>query len=103
MSNNKIKGRRTLVVNASVDVLTDAAIRALVERENLTYSGALCALVMDAALRDSDLKGAIQTVLYTIVQERIAKEGLEAVQADKLASEILGPWHAEAFFNFSRN
>ena len=103
MSNNKIKGRRTLVVNASVDVLTDAAIRALVERENLTYSGALCALVMDAGLRDAGLKAAVMVVLTEVVEERIAKEGLTVADSERLMGEILGPWHSEVFAHFSRN
>ena len=99
----KIKGRRTIIANASLDVLTDAAIRALVVRENLSYSGAICGLVLGAAMRDPDLKAAVMAVLTEIVQERIQKENLTVADSERLMGEILGPWHSEMFAQFSKN
>ena len=99
----KIRGRRTVSTQVSVDVLADAAIRALVVRENLTYSGALCALVLEAGMRDPGLKAAVMAVLTEIIQERIQKENLTVADSERLMGEILGPWHSEMFAQFSRN
>ena len=79
----KIKGQKVRKVCISIDTVTDAAVKALVEREGVTYSAAFCALATSAALTDNDLIEAMHKVLVGVVSERMASEswhpGLSAI------------------------
>ena len=86
------KRRRTIpmarTVGVSVDVVSDAAIRKLMEVEGLTYSGALCSLVTTSAMADPRLLGAIKRVLAEVVEERLQSQGWHPNLSAMLSREI---------------
>ena len=98
----KIKGRTVIKRPIAVDVVTDAAIRALAERERMSYSAAFGALAVNAALRDAGLKEAIQKVLAELVAERLAAGADPSTLSRDLAREALG-MNADAFMEVSWN
>jgi hypothetical protein len=97
-----IKGRTVVKKNISINVVTDTAIRALAEREGLSYSTAFGALAVNAALRDAGLKEAIQKVLAELVAERLAAGADPSTLSRDLAKEALG-MNADAYMQVSWN
>ena len=89
-SRRRVKGFASVKLAVSVDVLTDAAVRALMEREGLTYSGALCALATSAALQDDELRSAIKQRVEQAVAERVARDGWTPGLSEMLSKELLG-------------
>ena len=87
-----LKQRRSLpkAQNRSVtmDVAADAAVQALQRREGLTYSAALGALVVHAALDDPGLREAIREALAVVVSDRLKVEGYDPDIGEMLAAEI---------------
>ena len=86
----EIKGHKVRKVTVSIDPVTDAAIKGLVEREGVTYSAAICALATSAALTDNDLIEAMHKVLVGVVSERMASEswhpGLSAILTHEITA-----------------
>ena len=97
-----IKGRIVVKKNISINVVTDAAIRALAEREGLSYSASFGALAVNAALRDAGLMEAIQKVLAELVAERLAAGADPSTLSRDIAREALG-LNADAYMQVSLN
>ena len=89
-SRRRVKGLASVKLAVSVDVLTDAAVRALMTRENLNYSQGLCALATRAALKDKELAQVIKQRVEQAVAERVARDGWTPGLGEMLSRELLG-------------
>ena len=89
-SKRRIKGHPAHKVAVSVDPIADAAVRRLMERESLSYSGALCALATHAALGDKDLFEHIKAVVVRpAVKEKMARDGWHPSLSAVVAKELV--------------
>ena len=90
------RGNRAVKVAITVDVVTNAAVKEVMRREDCTYSAAICALATNAALRDPELAQVIRDVVAQAVKERIERDGWTPGLSEMLAQELLGG-NVEAF------
>ena len=89
----RVKGRHTVKNSITVDVVTDAAVKAYAQREGLPFSRAFCALATSAALTDSGLKEVIRDVVAEVVYEQVAIVGDTPEMREAVAQEVLGPFN----------
>ena len=80
----------TKKVTIAVDVVTDAAVTALVAKEGLTYTAAFCALATNAALKDPDLVEAMRKVIAEATTARLERDGYHPGLSGALARELVG-------------
>ena len=83
----QIPGLPTTKVQVSLDVVTVAAVRAMMKRDGVNFSRALSGLATAAAITDPMLMAAIKETLQGVVLERIAARGWHPGLAEKLAKE----------------
>ena len=83
-----IKGQKVSRVTISVDAVTNAAVKALMEREGLSYSAGICALATASAFKDPGLMAAIKVVVQDGVRESLAASGYHAGFSRELAHEL---------------
>ena len=70
----------------TVDTITDAVVKALQEREGLSYSAAICAMTTNTALKDAGLVKVINTIVKGSTEQRLAENGWHGTLA------CLGCW-----------
>ena len=84
-----IRGALVRKVTVSIDAVTDTAIKALCEREGLSFSAAFCALATEAAIRDPQLMSAIKKVVAERVHETMASSGYHPGLTREIARELV--------------
>ena len=84
----QIPGLPTTLVKVSLDVVTMAAVEAMVKRDDVSFSRAFCALATAAAVTDPELMAAIKETLQGVVLERIAERGWHPGLSEELAKEV---------------
>ena len=85
----QIKNQPMRKVMITVDTITDAVVKALQEREGLSFSGALCALATSAALKDPGLIKVINAVVKGSTVQRLAEKGWHPDLSRALAIELV--------------
>ena len=85
----QIPGLPTTKVQVSLDVVTVAAVRAMMKRDGVNFSRALSALAAAAAITDPVLFEAIKEALKNVVLERVAAKGWHSGLAEELAKEMV--------------
>ena len=85
----QIKNQPMRKVMITVDTITDAVVKALQEREGLSFSGALCALATSAALKDPALQKVIYGVVQAATAERLASRGWHPDLSKALAHQLV--------------
>ena len=83
-----VKGTKAIRATVTVDRVTDTAVKALCEREPMSYSAALCALATSAAIQDPGLMAAIKAVIAESVHQTMADGGYHAGLSRELAREL---------------
>ena len=79
--------RRVVV---SVDRVTDAAVKAAMKHDGVTYSAAICGLATATALRHPVLEAAIRDVIKESVADRLEREGWTPGLSRMLSRELTG-------------
>ena len=82
------EGQRVRPVTISVDAVTNAAVKALMEREGLSYSAGICALATASAFKDPGLMAAIKVVVQDSVRDSLAASGFHPGLSRELAREL---------------
>ena len=85
----RVKDTPAHKITIAVDVVANAAVVALMERERLTFSGAICALATSAALRDPGLAQAMKVVLTDAVREKLDRDGWHPGLSATLATALV--------------
>ena len=85
----RMKGRSSRGVAVSVDCVTDIVVKAVMTRENISFSAALCALATHTALRDPDLVAVIRDELTQAVRDRLDSEGWHPGLSAAIARELV--------------
>ena len=85
----QIRGLPAKVVAVSLDVVALAAVNAMVERDDVSFSRAISALVTAAAVTDPTLMAAIRKALQDVVLEKMSKTGWHPGLAEELAKEVV--------------
>ena len=80
------KGRR---VSVHVDHLADVVIQRVAEREGVSYSVALCSMVLHSALPDQELQDLIRTELAEVVKEKMDRMGWHPQLSADIAKEMV--------------
>lgn len=83
-----IKGLPVRKVRISLDVVTASAVDAMVERDGVSFSRALCALATAAAVTDPELMAAIKATMQTVVLKIIAAKGWHPGLSEEIAKEV---------------
>ena len=83
-----IKGQKGSRVTIAVDAVTNAAVKALMEREGLSYSAGICALATASAIKDPGLMAAIKVVVRDSVRDSLAASGFHPGFSRELAREL---------------
>ena len=73
----------------TVDTITDAVVKALQEREGLSYSAAICAMTTNTALKDAGLVKVINTIVKGSTEQRLAENGWHPGLSRMLAIELV--------------
>ena len=85
----RVKNQRVRRVMITVDTITDAVVKALQEREGLSYSGAICAMATSTALKDPGLIKVINAVVKGSTVQRLAEKGWHPDLSRALAIELV--------------
>ena len=76
-------------ITVSVDPITHAAVKAVMENENANYSQAICALATSAALTNPVTSKAIGKVTREATIKRMERDGWSPGLSEMLARELI--------------
>ena len=75
--------------NVTIDPITMAAVSAVVEREGLTFSAALCQMAVSAGMRQPYVAERVREVVEAETRERMERDGWHPGLSRDLARELL--------------
>ena len=76
-------------INVMIDPITKVAVDAVVEREGLTFSAALCQMAVWAGMRQPYVAERVREVVAQETRERMERDGWHPGLSRDLARELL--------------
>ena len=85
----KIPGQAGTRVTIAVDKVTHVAVKALMERDGLSYSAGICALATASAIREPELMAVIKAMIADSVRDSMDDTGYHPALSRELARELV--------------